>query len=492
MHRLLLLLFLLIPLIANCDRDSSTTLEDSQSEELEAPLEEEQEEAHSIKAWHQARAQTFGSLKDLKPLIDIAGTRDLILLGEATHGTKEFYTLRGELTLAIAEQKGLDFVVVEADWPSMRPVYEYVLGAGSEGDIDRVLINSFQRWPQWMWANEEFRDFLVALRHYNERNPDRPIRIYGLDVQAPEEAIALFQEILDENLADQGESIKEELKCITQFDSLNDYAKALHDQLHRHHGHGHGHDHGHSHGHNHGNQREVTYGDGESNCGPSMERLVAKTAEAFPTSSSLDINARMTAKSIAAAEEQQRARLSHRQGDFWNARAGAMYGIARDLLLDVESNQRGVVWAHNTHIGDARSNFMVDHGQINIGQLAREDDELGPEKVLSVGFSTYKGRVLAGLRWEAPIEEMTIPEAKEDSFDALLYRNVPEDHFFFFEPSDAALPFFAEKIPHRAIGVAYQPHREQFGNYIDTRIPIRYDALIFIAETEALTQLARE
>jgi erythromycin esterase-like protein len=195
---------------------------------------------------------------------------------------------------------------------------------------------------------------------------------------------------------------------------------------------------------------------------------------------------KMNAKVVKGAEAH--FRLMARQGpDSWNARVDHFYAVADRLLQFYGASARGIVWAHNTHIGDARFTTSGQRGERNIGQLARQ--RLGEEQVVAVGFGTHRGTVQAGRSWGAPMETMTVPPGGAGSLEALMHQVEKESALFIFDERVALAPLM-EVIGHRAIGVIYHPEREFPGNYVPTIVPRRYDAFIFIDETKALQPVA--
>lgn len=476
--RLFFVLLLCLSLTA-CERTSPDALPTSEPVESSEALESE---PLTFASWHRDRLLPFESPADLDPIVELARDRSLILLGNATEGTTDFANLRGILTLKLAREHGLDFIALEADGPSVRPLNDFVLGRGDERDLDSLLIESFHRWPKWRWATREFRDFLIELRQYNA-DIEHPVQLHGLDVGAPYEAIDDLHELLDAHLEEAVRApIKRDLRCLTQFASLLHYGRAVHNQSHPH-GHAHDHDHGHDH-----NEPPAFIVDGARDCGPAITRMFTAVSDAFPGKAPHEVDARNTARVILGADDQVRSQFNPKFGEYWNVRIRAMYDIVKNLLRHGD-NARGVIWAHNLIVGDGRATYFVDQNQNTLGELLREDDELGPDAVLLLGTTTYTGSVMASPREEEPGELMQLPEAKQDSLEARLFRLRPNGHILLFEPEDANLPFFQVRQPHRSIGAVYRPDREHFVNYVATIPPKRYDGLIFLPNTVSITKL---
>jgi erythromycin esterase-like protein len=170
----------------------------------------------------------------------------------------------------------------------------------------------------------------------------------------------------------------------------------------------------------------------------------------------------------------------------WNVRDRHMMETLDRLMKFHGKNAKGIVWEHNTHIGDARATGMSKAGMVNIGELARE--EYGEENVYLAGFATYRGSVIAGEEWGAPMEVMDVPEAQKGSVEYRLHQESEKDRYLLF--SQEIPEEYFERMGHRAIGVVYDPAMEKYGNYVPSLLPQRYDALIYIDESKALHPLA--
>src|SRR5947209_14307524 len=170
----------------------------------------------------------------------------------------------------------------------------------------------------------------------------------------------------------------------------------------------------------------------------------------------------------------------------WNVRDRHMVQALERLMLHHGPEAKGIVWEHNTHIGDARFTDMADEGEVNIGQLVRERH--GDEGVILVGFGGHRGHVIAGREWDAPMERLTVPPGRTGSWEDVLHQAGAANHLLLFHEADETREFMQPR-GHRAIGVVYHPEYEQYGNYVPTVLPRRYDALLFIDETEALHPL---
>ncbi|MBW6516490.1 MAG: erythromycin esterase family protein [Candidatus Cloacimonetes bacterium] len=403
------------------------------------------------------------------PLIDetsldqiITGSvnKRLVLLGESTHGTSEYYLWRAKISRRLIEEQDFDFIVVEGDWPSFYQINRYVKGYEHQDKSSRELLRDhFNRWPQWMWANEEMVDLIEWLKEFNSNRPEEDrIGIYGMDVYSKEESISEVRNYL----RNQGNEDYQEIASL--YDCFTPY------------------------GYDGGNYARAIFS-GIENCSQQVtdvvdfllnnrDDLTAECRESF-------FNAKQNAYIVKNAEKHYRSAIG-RGPESWNYRVFHMEDTVYRLLDHYGEGSKGIVWAHNTHIGDARATPMHRQGSYNISQLARE--KLGREAVYIVGFGCYRGRVLAGSSWESARQTMTIPEARDDSWEDLL-REVTHNVFvIFFDDDDRSHPVLNRHIDHRAIGVVYNP-RQEAGNYVPTVLPERYDAFIFIEETNPLNPL---
>lgn len=402
-------------------------------------------------------AHTLRDPADLNPLLERIADARLVLLGEASHGTSEFYTWRAEISKRLITEMDFNFIAVEGDWASLYRLNRYVKAMDDEYASAREVMETFDRWPVWMWANEETRELIEWMRAYNADRPfDKRVGFYGMDVYGEElsmRKVLSRLRALDEDLA--GE-IAAAYACFEPFGgSMHEYARAV--------------------------------ALGAESCEEAVQRAHSTLREAARNLADRELYdffaIKQNAKVVMNAE--QHFRLMARQGpQSWNARVDHFYATVARLIALYGEGSRGVVWAHNTHVGDARATTMGNQGQRNIGQIARE--QLGADMV-AVGFGTHRGTVQAGRAWGAPMETMIVPAGRPGSVEDLMQQVGAPSLLFIF---DGRAPW-SEVRGHRAIGVVYQPEREQFGNYVPTILPRRYDAFIFIEETTALQAISR-
>jgi erythromycin esterase len=395
---------------------------------------------------------------DLDPLLARIGKARVVLLGEASHGTHEYYTWRTAITRRLVEDKGFAFVAVEGDWPDCYRVNRFVKnypGAPADG---RDALETFRRWPTWMWANEEVLDLVEWMRRHNDGRPDEEkVGFYGLDVYSLWDS--LHEVIRYLRKADPGalDAARRALRCFEPYgEDAQEYARATVLVPH--------------------------------NCRDEVVELLRRVREraeaADRDSQDGHFVAEQNALVVQNSEAYYRAMVRSDSGS-WNVRDRHMAETLDRLLVHYGPEARAVVWEHNTHIGDARFTEMADDGMVNLGQLAR--DRYGETDTVLVGFGSYRGRVIAGRAWDAPWEEMRVPPARADSWEDVLHRAGTDDKLLIFQrPASAGLSAWRG---HRAIGVVYRPELEQYGNYVPTVLPRRYDAFLYLDQTAAVRPL---
>ncbi|SCL26324.1 Erythromycin esterase homolog [Micromonospora pallida] len=402
-----------------------------------------------------ALATPLGDPGDLDVLLDRVGDARVVMLGEASHGTHEFYTWRAAVTRRLVEEKGFSFVAVEGDWPDCDRVDRSVRCRTDAPADPRDALTTFERWPTWMWANEEVADFARWLRAHNARvaEADRA-GFHGLDVYSLWESLREILTWLREHDPEQVPTALAAYRCFQPYgEDAQRYALAT---------------------------RFVP-----TSCEDEVVDLLVRLRVRAAADGADRFGAWQNAEVVAGAERYYRAMVRGGR-ESWNVRDRHMDDTLDRLLAHYGPQARAVVWAHNTHVGDARATDMVDAGEVNIGQLARERH--GPDQVVLVGFGTHHGTVLAGDAWGAPVEVMRVPPARRHSLEEALHAAAPEQALFVF-PSTPQADLLSHELDHRAIGVVYHPDRESWGNYVPTVLGDRYDAFCWIDESRALRPL---
>jgi len=399
--------------------------------------------------------------RSLEPLMERIGNARYVLLGEASHGTAEFYAWRALLTRKLIEELGFDFVAVEGDWPDCRELHRCVVGEPQAPEDPREVLEGFRRWPRWMWANTEVLDFARWLREHNlGLSREQRVGFFGLDVYSLWESLNTVLGWLQENMPEQAEVALEAYRCFEPYgEDPRTYAQAT---------------------------RLVP-----ESCEAEVVDLLTelrRDAQGSTDDGSADFDARQNAEVVAGAERYYRS-MVRGGSESWNIRDQHMADTLDRLMQHHGPRAKVVVWEHNSHIGDARATDMATAGMVNVGQLVREQHK--GQGVVLVGFGTYEGRTVAGRAWGADPEPMPVPPAREGSVEELLHRTVEEDAgMLLLSDGDPNDPFRSGKVlPHRAIGVVYHPGHDRWGNYVPTVMSERYDAFLFFDRTHALVPL---
>jgi len=399
-------------------------------------------------------ATPLRSAEDFDPLLDRVGDARIVMLGEASHGTHDFYAWRAAVTRRLVDERGFSFVAVEGDWPDCDRV-DRAVRCRPGGGTARDALLAFDRWPTWMWANEEVCDFATWLRARNTTLAT-PVGFHGLDVYSLWQSIEEIRRYLREHDPVNEHVALSVLRCLAPYQQdpqLYAWATVM-----------------------------------GSTCAPALTDLLTavrqRVAEAGPDPFQ-DFDARQNAEAAVGAEHYYREMVNNGP-ESWNVRDVHMTDTLDRLLRHYGPSAKAVVWAHNTHVGDARATDMADAGMVNVGQLARE--RWGADTVVLVGFGCHRGTVLAGPGWGDPVEVMPVPPARSGSLEAILAAALPEPALFVF-PEGSRPHWVTDVLPHRAIGVVYQPSREAYGNYVPTRLGDRYDAFVWLPDTTALKAL---
>ena len=415
----------------------------------------------SIGTGMRSLARPLRTAQDLDPLLERIGDARIVAIGEASHGTHEFYAWRAALTRRLIEERGFGSVAVEGDWPDCFQVNRSVQLRPDAAEDPRTVLDAFARWPTWMWANDDVVDFCRWLRQVDAgRPPEQRVGFYGIDVYSLWESMHEVIGWLRENEPAHVDTAVRALQCFEPFgEDGAEYAfasrlapssceQAVVDLLHR-----------------------------------LCERRGLVELEDDPEAR---FSAEQNAAVVVEAERYYRA-MVRGSAESWNVRDVHMADTLDRLLAS--RGGKIVVWEHNTHIGDARATDMADAGMVNVGQLLRERH--GRDDVVLVGFGGHRGSVIAASAWGAQMQRMVVPAARSGSLEALLHEEVGEDALFVF-PGGARPRWLDQRLDHRAIGVVYRPERERCGNYVPTVLGERYDAFLFLEETRALQPLHLE
>jgi protein-L-isoaspartate(D-aspartate) O-methyltransferase len=396
-------------------------------------------------------------------LFDRFGDRRVVLLGEASHGTAEFYRARAAITRHLIEHHGFTIVAVEADWPDAEAVDRYVRHRPRRTSAEPP----FQRFPTWMWRNTEIASLTEWMRRHNEviADMDRRAGIYGLDMYNMHGSIAAVLDYLDRVDPDAAATARERYGCLTPWQE--DPATYGRSALHR------------------------GYAECESAVIEQCRALLARQADYARADGDSFLDAAQNARLVASAERYYRI-MYYGGAESWNLRDTHMFETLENILESRGRDAKAIVWAHNSHIGDARHTDMgAVRDELNIGQLCRE--RFGREAAL-IGFGTHTGTVAAATDWDGDMEVKRVLPSRRDSYERLCH-DAGEPRFLLdLSPGkhDALRRRLTEPRLERFIGVIYRPDTELWSHYSQAVLPEQFDAYVWFDETEALTPLGPE
>ncbi|MFI9817742.1 erythromycin esterase family protein [Saccharothrix variisporea] len=394
-------------------------------------------------------------------LFDLVGDAGLVLFGEASHGTHEFYAARAAMTRRLVQEKGFRAVAVEADWPDAYRVDRYVRGYGEDRDAEEAL-RGFERFPAWMWRNTEVLEFVAWLRAHNER-ADEPVGFYGLDLYSLHRSAAQVVAYLEGVDPQAAARARERYSCLEHGEDGRAYARA------------------------------AAFGAGED-C---ERRVIAQLTELCSNYRARDdrpendrsaderFHAERNAQLVRSAEEYYRTMFGGRVSS-WNLRDRHM-AETLEALRDHLDGGKIVVWAHNSHLGDARATEFASRGELNVGQLVREHH---PDDCRLIGFTTYTGTVTAADNWGEEADRKRVRPALPGSVEEQLHE-VGGDFALVFPQAPRSARVLRTSRLERAIGVIYRPHTERHSHYFRARPADQFDALIHVDRTTALEPLER-
>jgi len=421
--------------------------------------------ARTLAGWAQPLT---GAAEDYDALLELIGEAPYVLLGEASHGTHEFYRERAQLTKRLIREKGFTAVAVEADWPDAYRVNRYVRDVSDDADAADAL-GGFKRFPAWMWRNADVLDFVGWLRDHNDAVPKaHRVGFYGLDLYSLHASIEAVIHYLDQVDPEAAKAARARYACFEHF-------------------------------------------------GPDPQRYGYATSFGLSRSCEDDVVAQLVALQRHAAEyarrdgripddeffyAEQNARLAVNAEAYyrslfqgrvasWNRRDRHMADTLDALIAHLDrprARAKVVVWAHNSHLGDARATEMGHRGELNVGQLVRERH--GSDAVL-VGFSTYHGTVTAASDWGSPAERKRVRQALPDSYEALFHALGRPRCLICLRPGGEPARLLREPRLQRAIGVIYRPQTERLSHYFRAWLPQQFDAVLHFDHTRAVEPLER-
>jgi Erythromycin esterase homolog len=418
------------------------------------------ENSHSLRA---------NEITDYDALIDAVGDSKFVLIGEASHGTHEFYYERAQITKRLIVEKGFSAVAVEADFPDAYRINNYVRGTSSDSDAVDAL-SGFKRFPAWMWRNADVLDFVGWLRSYNDDlgSGSAKIGFYGLDLYSLYTSISAVLDYLQKVDPAGAARARERYSCFDHF------------------------------------------GDDTQTYGYSTAVGLAKSCEDEVVNQLTEMNRRATElanRDGRVAEDEfftaeQNARLVKNAEQYyrtmyrsdvssWNLRDKHMVETLLSLEKYLErfnSPAKIVVWEHNSHLGDARATEMGRRGEWNVGQLVRE---VYGDKAFLIGFTTYFGSVTAATNWGDAAERKRVRNGLGGSVESLFHSIGKERFYLTFGHDEEFDSQLRRPMLERAIGVIYRPETERQSHYFQTHLSDQFDAVIHIDETRAVEPLER-
>ena len=404
-----------------------------------------------------------GGSDDYDALLDAIGDAQIVAIGEASHGTHEFYRERAKITKRLIDEKGFTAVAVEADWPDAYRVNRFVRDVSDDATAIESLDGFKSRFPTWMWRNADVLDFVGWLRAFNDALADRKDKVgfYGVDLYSLFTSIEAVIRYLEDVDPEGAKRAKDRYSCFDHFGEeaqTYGYATAF--------------------GISDPCQDEVVN---------QLTEMRRRLGENVPDEDFFF--AEQNARLIKNAEEYYRSMFSGRVSS-WNLRDRHMAETLDALVAHLEKQGRRakvVLWEHNSHLGDARFTEMGEQGELNVGQLVRE--RYGDKSFL-IGFSTYTGTVTAADDWDGPALRKHVRPGLRGSYEDVLHQVAAGAYYLTFRGGLAADELAGARLQ-RAIGVIYRPETERQSHYFHARLPRQFDTMIHIDETRAVEPLER-
>ncbi len=406
-------------------------------------------------------AESFASIEsaDLSRLLDRIGDARVVLLGEATHGTSEFYRMREKISRELILRKGFNFIAIEGDWPDAARVDHYV----RHREYPPSEWTAFARFPTWMWRNNEVRWFVDWLREHNARlNPEDRVAFHGLDLYSLYTSIRSVLDYLDDVDPASAKVARQRYGCLTPWQA--DPATYGHAAL------------------------TGSYPTCESDVVRALKDLMAKQQAYATHDGERFLDAMQNARLVANAERYYRI-MYYGSRASWNLRDSHMFETLKALLAHHSPKSKAIVWAHNSHVGDASATEMSARGEHNLGQLCRK--EFG-DRCYNIGFGTDHGTVAAASDWDGPMQIKAVRPAMKNSYELLCHEaGVSRFMLSLRERTSAAQGLMTPRLE-RAIGVIYRPQSELASHYFEAVLPRQFDEYIWFDETSAVTPFRTE
>jgi protein-L-isoaspartate(D-aspartate) O-methyltransferase len=405
-------------------------------------------------------AESFAGIASapLDGLLDRIGDARVVLMGEASHGTSEFYRMRDRLARALIAEKGFNFVAVEADWPDAARIDHYVRHA----EYAPSEWTAFARFPTWMWRNTDVRNFVDWLAAHNaNRAPEQRVGFHGLDLYSMYNSIRSVLDYLEEVDPNSARVARERYGCLTPWQSdPATYGRAA---------------------------LTGAYRTCEDEVVRMLGDLLRRQSEYALHDGERFLDAVQNARLVANAERYYRI-MYYGSRASWNLRDDHMFETLEDLLAFRGPASKAIVWAHNSHIGDAAATEMLSRGEHNIGHLCRK--RFG-EGMVSIGFGTDHGTVTAASEWNGPVEIKSVRPSLPESYEHLCHKT-GKPNFVLGLRQDAVRRALAKPRLERAIGVIYRPETELASHYFQAELPGQFDEYVWFDETAAVVPLATQ
>ncbi len=387
---------------------------------------------------------------NLDGLLDRIGPARVVLLGESTHGTKEFYELRAQISLALIREKGFNVVALESDWPDTSLVNSYIRGGG------KPWLGGFRRFPEWMWRNHSFVKFVEELLIHNSSEGRAPVSIFGLDLYSLSSSLQSVLAFLEKHFPDEAHRARTARNCFHPWElDPAKYGLAVWQEALA------------------GCEKEIL---------DLLETLSEKRLSQEAAKNSALFSAFQNAKIIQSAEKYYRKMYEGRV-DSWNLRDRHMFETLLALLDFYGPESKAVVWEHNSHIGNAAATEMGFFGEQNVGEFCKR--HFG-DLAYSLGFLTDHGTVAAAHEWDAPVEIKKLLPARFGSYEELFHQAGEKN---FFLPLKKMKPELSEARLERAVGVIYRPETERLSHYFNADLTRQFDEICWIDETHAVEPL---
>jgi erythromycin esterase-like protein len=419
-----------------------------------------------VNALREAAHPLTGSKDDYDGLLELIGDARFVLLGEASHGTHEFYRERAQITKRLIMEKGFNAVAIEGDWPDAYRVNRYVRGLGTDPDANSALAG-FKRFPTWMWRNTDVLDFVDWLRSHNDTISliEMNVGFYGLDLYSLYSSMEAVLGYLHKVDPEAAQRARYRYACFDQFgENTQAYGYAAGFGL-----------------------TESCESEVVSQLVELRNRAVEYARRDGNVAADEFFFAEQNARLVKNAEEYYRS-MFHERESSWNLRDRHMADTLEHLvgfLTKQGKLARIVVWEHNSHLGDARATEMGGRGEINVGQLVRERYK---SQAVLIGFSTYAGTVTAASDWGGAAERKRVRPALADSYETLFHDTGTKR--FWLGLGEERLEFLRKpRRLERAIGVVYRPETERLSHYFHADLPAQFDAILHFDETQAVELL---